>query len=1391
MWMLVFVFMILGSFMTSAQSNMQCEIYPSASVPGDMVSLFKQAYQNNSHAQLLSQSGYDYTVACNSSLYQLDTGCSGTYTDVLQLNQANNSHISVDNMYSNNLCFNASGTYASFFTNVSLTGATPADYECVFGFHDYNDSHVYMCDADNATYNFNIKVNSSYSGCVDLDDELTYQGKVVNNSNHFGVSEDIELCQKTYEYGDGSNQGIIYLSQTGITIDCAGATLLGNDSGYGVNIHTDDAVTLKNCNISNYSTGIRVDSSDDVILFNNTLSDNDAYGINLVNHAYRTNISNNTLTINQNAIVVGQFSDGTVIEGNTVQNSGNRGVYLSSLSILVRDNSIHTHLSGGAMGVYLSTGSSANISGNTIYNNTWGVFISADNTNITNNNIYNNTYGINLKGSQSNLISNNNFNTIGSSAIKFESGSTDNLVILNDMEGSSGLTDACINVTGSSQNNNFTNNTFTECGHGVFLTGSLTSGNYFYYNLFVDSLISQATLEAGTGTNYFNTTNGTACAECGRGNQWSDIRTNGLDIIDFVFDGFGDSGTEYPYNSTAGNVSDGVVDWGPLLEQLYSPVMIIRPTANTILSGNHLVEVHAPDNIVKVMMYLSNATGSYALNGSAGQTNDTYSDDGWIEYINTTAFASGTYDLHAVAYESGGNDAATDTETNLTIDNEIPTGSVVIYGSNGTAATPTQNVNLNLTYSSDAAYCRYANDVASSITSAEWENCVLNKAWLLSSGYGNKTVYVQYKDAAGNNITVNDSIIYTASALDNTPPTLPVVYDGATGTDVDWWNLNLSYAGYWWNSTDDLATVKYYYRILENDTTNITPYVDVGTSQEANVTGLELNECYNYSFEVIAYSDFGGNASSAYSNGSTLDMTLPGNVSIDSSTHPNQGTTYSNGTIWFNWSATDSSPCGQASGIEGYSYILDQTSNTEPDNNLEGYTRRVIQSMPATESSGFGKRSGAGIINVAYSQGTGNLTVGDTVRVGIKLFENTSETTEKLGYYVYVVSKPLDSGAGAFSIDETSDAISNIAYELRDIRHELVPGDSDIYYTDVVINQTLTNEEWYVALMPDINDDDNTNEYGSAGTFTADNSTKLFNCLEGIGCGENSNAEVGMTYEVISGESRVSYQRTDGTYYFHIKAKDKAGNWGNTSHYRVNIDTIGADVKITSPITGQITSNPNLTVTVEVDETANVTVYAFYDGGNSSSTSQEFNGTSTFNITLGNGTNRIYAVANHSQSHVITTSPNVYVRLGTTLDEANKTLRIQYGGGSLAQTYFTYNDQGGYYVGAGTEKPYSPVTATEVIADTSDGTIKIFLTDDFDTSEIDAELGADEFLDQKIPLFGFDKKESKENVVRTRVRYPRAYFDGTRRIGTGAYTIVFTNNGLTSEGLTNISVKII
>jgi hypothetical protein len=129
-----------------------------------------------------------------------------------------------------------------------------------------------------------------------------------------------------------------------------------------------------------------------------------------------------------------------------------------------------------------------------------------------------------------------------------------------------------------------------------------------------------------------------------------------------------------------------------------------------------------------------------------------------------SGLSDGPHTLYVKAKDEAGNEDASPAERSFTVDTASPTGTVSI--NNGATRTGTRSITLTLVATdpssgSGVTEMRISNS-QSSLSSAAWEPYGASKSWMLTAGTGTKTVYVQYKDAAGNiSAVVTDTIRYS------------------------------------------------------------------------------------------------------------------------------------------------------------------------------------------------------------------------------------------------------------------------------------------------------------------------------------------------------------------------------------------------------------------------------------------------------------------------------------------------------------------------------------------------------------------------------------------------------------------------------------------------------
>ena len=145
----------------------------------------------------------------------------------------------------------------------------------------------------------------------------------------------------------------------------------------------------------------------------------------------------------------------------------------------------------------------------------------------------------------------------------------------------------------------------------------------------------------------------------------------------------------------------------------------------------------------------------------------------WESYASskswTLASGDGTKTVYVEFKDSADNLSPTYSDT-IILDTTPPSGSILI--NSGAGYTNSRSVTLTLSASdslSGVSRMMIAN--TSSFEGSSWESYRTSRSWTLTSGDGKKTVYVRFKDGAGNVSRVySDEII-----LDTNPPTTTLV----------------------------------------------------------------------------------------------------------------------------------------------------------------------------------------------------------------------------------------------------------------------------------------------------------------------------------------------------------------------------------------------------------------------------------------------------------------------------------------------------------------------------------------------------------------------------------------------------------------------------------------
>lgn len=211
------------------------------------------------------------------------------------------------------------------------------------------------------------------------------------------------------------------------------------------------------------------------------------------------------------------------------------------------------------------------------------------------------------------------------------------------------------------------------------------------------------------------------------------------------------------FRDIAGNVSSTVSD---------TITLDTTPPANGAISINGGA---AYTTIISVTLTVS-ATGASQMSFS----NDSYAWSAWQAYGAAKTWnlesGDGVRTVYVRFRDTAGNISASVSD-DITRDSTPPTGSISING--GAEYSTSASVALAVS-ATEAVEMRFTND---NTFWPAWEAYGAAKAWTLSNGDGNKTVYAQFRDLAGNVETVADGIY-----LDTVAPTGTVVINGGAAS---------------------------------------------------------------------------------------------------------------------------------------------------------------------------------------------------------------------------------------------------------------------------------------------------------------------------------------------------------------------------------------------------------------------------------------------------------------------------------------------------------------------------------------------------------------------------------------------------------------------------------
>ncbi len=190
-----------------------------------------------------------------------------------------------------------------------------------------------------------------------------------------------------------------------VVIECNGHVVYGSDLGDGVRVSGRNNVTVRNCVIHDFDSGINFSQTAASFIINNTLYNN--------SQGVLSTLSTNNLLENNTAFNSSRagFNLSSASTSNTLNNNtaylNPHGFYILSNSVTLENSTAYNNSNNGI----LFSSSSSRIKSTIVYNNNFGIDLSfASNSVLENNSVRNNVEGVRVSYSTYSTIANNTIN---------------------------------------------------------------------------------------------------------------------------------------------------------------------------------------------------------------------------------------------------------------------------------------------------------------------------------------------------------------------------------------------------------------------------------------------------------------------------------------------------------------------------------------------------------------------------------------------------------------------------------------------------------------------------------------------------------------------------------------------------------------------------------------------------------------------------------------------------------------------------------------------------------------------------------------------------------------------------------------------------------------------
>jgi len=305
----------------------------------------------------------------------------------------------------------------NFATNYSMGNDTAT--------HFYNTS--LKKDLVMGTNIVNFTCNDTL-GNINMSEGISFTMDCLTPYEDMIITEDTTFCPGTY-YLNGSDTGAIDINANDITLDCNGATIIGNwsETGnnqyYGIYVNNQNNFTINNCTIKNFDRGLYLGFATNGTINNSNFTDN-RMGIHISRFSQQSEITNNLFYNNSYSGIWfynPALTNGLLISNNTFYDwgggIGEESTLTKATNLTIYNNIFYQNTTtGGAITQH--NGSNWIIDSNTIYGSnelfSRNIRIAGDNNIIKNNWMDKSQYNIWIATSGSSIPYNNSIinNTI-------------------------------------------------------------------------------------------------------------------------------------------------------------------------------------------------------------------------------------------------------------------------------------------------------------------------------------------------------------------------------------------------------------------------------------------------------------------------------------------------------------------------------------------------------------------------------------------------------------------------------------------------------------------------------------------------------------------------------------------------------------------------------------------------------------------------------------------------------------------------------------------------------------------------------------------------------------------------------------------------------------------